>query len=182
MDWDKEAIAASYLQKAYFSYARWGAQAKIEQLETRYAHLLKPILEKPAQALNPLETQGTILAPLFSMSPSTQTSRSTTSANTIFDFTAILKASQSLSGSIELNELLHQLTTLILQNSGGDRCALLLPNLAGVWEVKAITTTDTTDLCTEALDGNPNLPVKLIQHVKNMQEPVIIDNLQRICL
>ncbi|MFK8186213.1 MAG: AAA family ATPase [Phormidesmis sp.] len=175
--WDKEEIAASYLQKAYFGYARWGAQAKTEQLEKDYAHLLRPILEKPAQALNPFDTQGTILAPLCSMQLSTQTSHSNTSTNAILDFTSILRASQAISGSIELNELLQQLTTLILQNSGGDRCALLLPNASGVWEVKAIATIETTDLCTELLEGNPNLPVKLIQYVKNKKDTVIIDKL-----
>ncbi|MGC1215863.1 MAG: AAA family ATPase [Phormidesmis sp.] len=177
--WNKEAIAADYLQKAYFGYARWGAQAKTEQLEKGYAHLLSPILEKPAQSsLNPFETQGTILASSFPMHSSTQSSGSTTGANTFLDFTAILKASQILSRSIEINELLHQLTALILQNSGGDRCALLLPDLSGVWEVQAIATTDAIDICAEPLEGNPNLPVRLIQYVKNKQEAVIIDNLQ----
>ncbi|MEM9090653.1 MAG: ATP-binding protein, partial [Cyanobacteria bacterium P01_F01_bin.53] len=176
--WDKTEIAASYLQKAYFGYGRWGAQAKIEQLEKGYAHLLKPILEQPTQLLNPFDTQGTILAPSFSNHLSTQTSRSTSSTNVILDFTAMLRASQALSRSIELNDLLQQLTTLILQNSGGDRCALLLPNSSGLWEVKAIATTDTTNLCTETLEGNPNVPVKLIQYVKNKQDTVIINNLQ----
>jgi len=178
LKWDKEAIAADYLQKAYFGYARWGAQAKTERLEKDYAHLLSPILEKPAQSLNPFETQGTILASSFSMHALTQISCSTTSANTFLDFTAILKASQILSRSIEINELLRQLSTLILQNSGGDRCALLLPNLSDEWEVQAIATTDTIDICVEPLEGNPNLPVRLIQYVKNKQETVIIDNLK----
>ncbi len=96
----------------------------------------------------------------------------------MLDFTTILKASQSLSRIIQLDELLHQLTNIILQNSGGDRCALILPDSEGNWQVRTIATPETTELCSDFLEGNSNLPVKLIQYVKNSQEVVVIDDCQ----
>lgn len=46
LGWGKEKIAVTYMQSAYYCYARWGAKAKTDDLEKRYPYLLKPILEK----------------------------------------------------------------------------------------------------------------------------------------
>ncbi|MEG4346968.1 ATP-binding protein, partial [Microcoleus sp. A003_D6] len=153
---------------------------KTDDLETRYPHLLRPILESAAQPLNVLETLTSMVTSNVSLPSSTISSLSSSSIsiNNALDFAAILKASQSLAGTIQLNELLHQLTQVILKNSGGDRCALILPNENQVWEVRAIATPSATELCSEPLENNPNLPVKLIQYVKNTQQIVVIDNLK----
>jgi predicted ATPase len=39
--WGKENIAATYMQSAYYCYARWGAKAKTDDLERRYPELLR---------------------------------------------------------------------------------------------------------------------------------------------
>ncbi len=92
------------------------------------------------------------------------------------DFAAIFKASEVLLGIIQLDELLYQFTQIILQSSGADCCSLILQDCNGVWNVEAIATSETTELCSQSIEGNPNLPVKLIEYVKNTQEAVIIDN------
>jgi predicted ATPase/signal transduction histidine kinase len=177
--WGKEKVAAGYMQEAYYCYARWGAKAKTDDLEHCYPHLLRPILQQAAPTLNPLETLASLSTPNVSIHASTKASRSSSSSiNTALDFAAILKASQSLSSTIQLDELLHQLTQVILQNSGGDRCVLILPHSDGNWYLKAIATTETTKLCAQTLENNANLPLKLIQYVKNTQEVVVIDHLK----
>ncbi|MGC1244842.1 MAG: AAA family ATPase, partial [Spirulinaceae cyanobacterium] len=178
LDWDKETIAKAYLTKAYYCYVRWGAKAKTDHLESKYPQLLQPILKQAAQTLNPLETL-TLVSPQVSLHNSqTSSSSPRTNLNTALDFATVLKASQSLSGTIQLDELLHQLTQIILQHSGGDRCALILPDSEGSWQVRTIATPETTELCSDPLEGNINLPLKLIQYVKNTQEVVVIDNCQ----
>ncbi|MEO0806106.1 MAG: AAA family ATPase, partial [Cyanobacteria bacterium J06643_4] len=176
----EETTAATYLQEAYYGYARWGAKAKTDALEQHYPTFLEPILTAaPVQSsdtLNPLET---IIAPNFSVHPSTQASRaSTTNVNTSLDFAAILKASQALSSTIEIEELLRQLSQIILQNSGGDRCALILANSEGTWELKALATHNNTDLLSTPLTNYPGIPLKLIHYVKNTQTAVVIDELE----
>ena len=39
--WGKEDMAATYMQSAYYCYARWGAKAKTDNLELRYPELLR---------------------------------------------------------------------------------------------------------------------------------------------
>ncbi|MBD2165355.1 AAA family ATPase [Calothrix membranacea FACHB-236] len=178
LEWGKEKVAAGYMQEAYYCYARWGAKAKTDDLENRYPNLLHPILQQAVQSLNLLETLASSTALNVSMSTSTKTNHTSSSINNALDFAAILKASQSLSSTIHLDELMYQLTQMILQHSGGDRCALILPDSDGEWQVRAVATTETTELCTELLEGNPNLPLKLIQYVKNTQEVVVINELK----
>lgn len=177
--WGKDKIAAVYMQEAYYCYAHWGAEAKTDDLASHYADLLRPIFQQTTPILNPLETLAAITtSPVSIHTATTATPSSSTSLNIALDFAAILKASQSLSSTIQLDELLHQLTQIILQNSGGDRCALILPNSDNHWLLQAIATTEITELCAEPLDNNPNLPVKLIQYVKNTQTVVVIDDLK----
>ncbi|MEM6423848.1 MAG: AAA family ATPase [Cyanobacteria bacterium P01_D01_bin.128] len=178
LNWDKQKIAATYMQSAYYCYARWGAKAKTAALEARYPELLQSILQQPQATGEIINTLMTIVDPAVSISEGSHPSSITTDLNKTFDFASILKASQVLSGTIELDELLRQLTQIILQNSGGDRCALLLPDENEEWQVRAITTAEEIQLCSAPLDNNPNLPVKLIQYVKNIQEAVVIDNLE----
>ncbi|MBD1855576.1 MULTISPECIES: AAA family ATPase [Leptolyngbya] len=178
--WDKEKIAAGYMQEAYYCYARWGAQAKIEDLTVCYPHLLQPILQSEATAFNPLETLAVISnsqVSIHSAPTVTQTShKSFTSINTALDFAAILKSTHALASSIQFDDLLHQLTQIILQNSGADRCVLILPNAEDEWEVRAIATPEDTQLCHAPLQDNPDIPTKLIYYVKNTQEMVLIDD------
>ncbi|MCW5318161.1 GAF domain-containing protein [Nostoc sp. KVJ3] len=179
LSWGKQKVAAGYMQEAYYCYARWGAKAKTEDLENRYPDLVHVILQQRIQSLHILETiSSSVSHPLSSAHNSTLLGRSSSTDISSFDFAAILKASQAISGTIQLDELLHRLTQIILQHSGGERCALILPNTQGKWLVRAIATPETTELCAEPLEGNPNLPIKLIQYVKNTEEIVMIDELK----
>ena len=169
LDWGKEKVAQAYMTEAYYSYASWGAKAKVEDLETRYPQLIQPLLQQP-------QTSFDLLATLVTITHST-TQVDRTSISDALDFASVIKAAQTLSSEIELDELVKQLTQIILQNSGADKCILVLPENE-TWQVKAISTPETTELCSEPLDDCPNVPIKLIQYVKRMQSVVVIDNLQ----
>ncbi|MEO1590613.1 MAG: AAA family ATPase [Cyanobacteria bacterium J06632_22] len=176
LGWGKEKVAAGYMQEAYYGYSRWGAEAKVADLETRYAELLQPILQQETAVGNVLDT-------LMTISGSNGLTRTRhrsdgMSLNQTFDFVSVLKASQTLSGTIHLDELLRQLTQIILQNSAGDRCALILPDGQGNWRVRAIATAQTIQLCDDPLACHTDLPVKLIQYVKNVQVDIVIDDLE----
>jgi signal transduction histidine kinase len=175
LGWRKETVAAGYLQEAYYTYARWGAQTKTDALEHRYPKLLSPILQTVNQPLNVLETLATLGAPQRSIHvPEGSSDAGNRSLNTALDFATVLKAAQTLSGTMELEELLRQLTQIILQNSGGDRCALVLPDENGTWQLAALATPAQADLCNIPLALSLSLPTKLIQFVKNTQESIVI--------
>ena len=182
LDWGKEKVAQAYMQEAYYCYARWGTKAKIEDLEKRYPQLLQSILQQQRINFNPLETIS------FRSTSSSNQTTSTGSTNIfdVLDFTSVLKGSQAISSSLEIDQLITSLTRIILENSGAKKSVLILPQ-GDTWQVKAITFINhglnshidiQTILNSQALDTCQNIPTTIINYVKNTQQTVVIDNLQ----
>jgi predicted ATPase/signal transduction histidine kinase len=176
LDWGKEKVAAGYMQEAYYCYARWGAKAKIEHLEKSYPLLLQPIIQQPKLNINPLTTLVTVNNEILSQKTRSSPSP-TTGISDALDFASILKAAQTISSTIPLDELLTKITQIILQNSGASQCILLFPD-DNTWQIRAITTPQQTELLSELMDNNPQLPLALIYYVKNTRKIVIVDNLK----
>ncbi|AFZ03707.1 ATP-binding sensor histidine kinase [Calothrix sp. PCC 6303] len=178
----KEKIAQVYMQEAYYCYARWGAKAKVEDLQQHYPQLLKPILNNQQQNFNSLES----IENLLDQTNCQLTQFDTKNHNRIsdyLDFKSILKAAQSISSSIEIDELLGSLSQIILVNTGAKKSALILPN-HHEWQLRVITyvidgkDSLTTTFQQESLDKCQEIPIQLIQYVKNTKETVVIDNCQ----
>ncbi|MDB9314689.1 AAA family ATPase [Spirulina sp. CS-785/01] len=175
LHWGKEKVAASYLQEAYYCYGRWGAKAKTNDLEERYPDLLRPILQTHV-SFNLLETLASVATPKVSTQGQTPATGSSSGSNinSVLDFAGILKASQAISGTMNIDDLLHQLTEIILHHSGADQCILLF-RADPQWQVKAIATPDEIQLLSDPFETHPLVPTTLIQYVKNTQEVVMID-------
>ncbi|WP_223278346.1 ATP-binding protein, partial [Nostoc sp. 'Peltigera membranacea cyanobiont' 232] len=122
LDWGKEKIAQTYMTEAYYCYTRWGAKAKVVDLETRYPQLLATIWQKQQPSFTSTETMIAISSHTIQTS-----SFNNVSLSEALDLATILKASQSLSSEIELDKLLSTLLEVILESAGADKCALLMP-------------------------------------------------------
>ncbi|MEM9091212.1 MAG: PAS domain S-box protein [Cyanobacteria bacterium P01_F01_bin.53] len=178
LGWGREKVAAGYMQEAYYGYAHWGADAKTDDLAQRYPHLLQPILRQVLHASDHLATLSSI-APLNLSRHASSTIKSTSSGgmNEAIDLATIFKTAQTLTEKIELDELLKRLSLVMLQTSGAEQFAILLPNEQGRWQVRARATSEGTNLVSEPLEGQSELPAQLIQYVKNTQEMVVLDGL-----
>lgn len=174
-DWGKQTSAEAYAKQAYYGYARWGAKAKVVDLETRYPDLLRPILQAPSPSEGLVNTLMTLSSTAVSVYSGNRHGSGRTSLNQSFDFASILEAAKLLASTLQLSDLLRHLPQIILKNSGGDRCVLLLPDASKNLQVRAISTLGETVCVEEPLANNPQLPVNLIQYVKNCREAVIIN-------
>ncbi len=183
LDWGNEKVAQAYMQEAYYCYARWGAKAKIDDLEKRYPQLLVPILQQQKLSFNPLDAISTISSTSTQKLGHANSSSSSSNISDTLDFASVLKAAQVISSNIQLDELIISLTKIILENAGAKRCVLILPQ-KDKWQVRAITSISskdnltTTVLNSQLLDDCQDVPVKLIQYVKRTREPLVIDNCQ----
>ncbi|MBX9253172.1 AAA family ATPase [Desmonostoc muscorum CCALA 125] len=171
LDWGKQRIAQEYITEAYYGYARWGAKAKVADLEKRYPQLLAPILQ---QTHSPLSTYETI----FNLGTVTSTSSATSSSSSIsvaLDLAAILKASQILSGEIELEKLLSTLLHILIENSGAEKCVLLLSYEEQLM-VQSVTYSDFCPMLLKPqfLEDSEDVPISLINTVKRSLQPVVI--------
>ncbi|MCC5621639.1 AAA family ATPase [Nostoc sp. CHAB 5715] len=184
LDWGKQRIAGEYMTQAYYGYARWGAKAKVADLERRYPQLLAPILE---QTRSPFSTNETIF-PLKSVT-STSFATSSSSVSVALDLAAILKAYQTLSGEIELEKLLKALLHIVIENAGADKCVFMLLesdrlliqalaqlSLSSVQKQAAKVDFYPMLLNPQSVEDSVDVPVGLINTVKRSLQPkVIID-------
>ncbi|WP_392535558.1 AAA family ATPase [Nostoc sp. C117] len=185
LDWGKQRIAGEYMTQAYYGYARWGAKAKVADLERCYPQLLIPILQ---QTRSPLSTNETI----FTLESFTSTSSATSSSSSVsvaLDLAAILKASQTLSGEIELEKLLSALLHIVIENAGADKCVFILLqsdrllvqalaqlSLDGVQNQAPNVNFYPMLLNPQPVEDCVDVPVGLINNVKrNLQAAVITD-------
>jgi predicted ATPase/signal transduction histidine kinase len=175
LNWGKEKIAQDYLTNAYYGYTRWGATAKVQDLESRYPQLLAPILQQQRTALSATETVFATTAPATVHPPGTQASSSgSTSISATLDLEAVLKASQALSSEIQLDKLLATLLHTVLETAGADKGALLMPR-ENQWFMEAVATMNQpVQVQSIGLSDSLDLPHSLIHSVKRSLQPVVI--------
>ena len=97
-----EDIANLYLRKARYGYLRWGADGKVRQLEEMYPHLRA---EEPAPS-----PTSTIATPVEHL-----------------DLATVIKVSQTVSGEIVLEKLIHTLMRTAIEQAGAERGLLIVP-------------------------------------------------------
>ncbi|MDZ7958614.1 MAG: AAA family ATPase [Aulosira sp. DedQUE10] len=183
LDWAKERIAVEYITEAYYGYARWGAKAKVADLERRYPQLLAPILQQTHFSLSTNET----IFPLESVTATSSATTSSSSVSVALDLAAILKASQTLSGEIELEKLLSVLLHIVIENAGADKCVFMfleserlrIQALAQLSQNVRHNQAAKVDffpmlLNPELIEDSVDVPVGLIHTVKRSLKPAVI--------
>ncbi|HLO48478.1 MAG TPA: AAA family ATPase, partial [Kamptonema sp.] len=170
LGWGKDKVAAGYMQEAYYCYSRWGARAKVADLEKHYTQLLAPILQ---QSRSLLSTNETIIS--LGTVTSTSSGTSSSSVSNTLDLKAILKASQTISGEIKLSKLLSSLLSIIIENAGADKCVLmLLPDSRLL--IKGAITQGSNPVVLQSIpvEESQDIPQKLIYKVKHNQQTVVL--------
>jgi predicted ATPase/signal transduction histidine kinase len=172
LDWGKQRIAGEYMIEAYYGYARWGAKAKVADLEKRYSQLLDPILQQTRSTLSTDET-------IFAVGTVTSTSGATssTSVSDTLDFKTILKAYQTISSEIELDKLLSSLLSIVVENAGAHKCVLILSRDERLLIKGSISLgTEPVVLQRIPVEESQDIPLKLIYKVQhNLQTEVLSD-------
>ncbi|MBP0012965.1 MAG: AAA family ATPase [Roseofilum sp. SBFL] len=181
LDWGKEKFAALHMQEAYYCYSQWGAKAKVQDLETRYPELLKPILQQDRLLRDRKSLSSGASISKITSNSQTQTA-TLANLSSLLDFSSLLKASQTLSVEIEIERLLSTLIKIILENAGATKGALLLSNEQGLTVEAIATRTDAeNELKLDSLhqsillENYPDLPAGLINYVRHTTETALLD-------
>ncbi|MEL6900385.1 MAG: AAA family ATPase [Cyanobacteria bacterium J06606_4] len=176
--WGKVRVAQSYLTDAYYAYSRWGAKAKIADLEKRYPKLLEDILQPAAR------THGSVRLTYRATHAS---STSGTGISNVIDLNTLLHTSQALSSEIELDKLLAILLEAAMKNAGADKCLLLMPASATEaqdnvaehsWVINAFSDLSHPPVLLQAQPPRhgEDLPISLFNQVKHTRQPAVIFN------
>jgi PAS domain S-box-containing protein len=147
-----DTIAHAYLREARHCYLRWGAFGKVRQLEQLHPHLR----DAPA----PSSSTTTIGAPAEQL-----------------DVGTVVKASQAVSGEIELGKLIKTLLRIAVEHAGAERGLLIL--FPGEPQIAAEATTvrgqiEVTLRQTAVLPAE--LPESVLHTVIRTRESVILDD------
>ncbi|WP_438039023.1 AAA family ATPase [Sorangium sp. So ce128] len=143
--------ADAYLQMARAGYFRWGAHAKVEQLDQRYPHLVerKPIAPTVTFALRAEQ----------------------------FDVLAVVKASQSISGELKLPRLLETLLRVVVEHAGADDGVVLLVRGERLSTAAAIEASGGTARSLGLGEASTAaLPRSILNYVRRSRERVLLDD------
>jgi PAS domain S-box-containing protein len=149
------SVADACLRAARDAYLRWGALAKVSQLESRHPRLRGESVAGDAG-------DGSMAR---------------------FDALAVVRAAQAISGQLVPDELLRRLLTIVLQQAGAQHGALLLAQgetlqLAAVARVAGqqieVRLQAQDHAAAEPLDGE--VPHSLANYVWRSGEPVLLDD------
>lgn len=108
-------VAKAYLLDAHYCYVRWGATAKVKDLDEKY-----PTLLAGKQSYSQTIAEGETLDPKKMKTTGPKSSKD-------LDLMAIIEASQLLSSEIVLERLLAQLIKIITINAGAQWGYLITP-------------------------------------------------------
>jgi len=146
-----ERLADFYLGEARDCYARWGALAKVAQLDqSRHVGQQPPLSPKP-----------TIEAPVEQ-----------------FDLTTVIKMSQAVAGEIVIEKLIETLMVIAVEHAGADRGLLLLPH-GGQYRIEAEARSGRDGVRVRLFEtpvAPLEFPVRILERVVRTQSQVILDD------
>ncbi|NDJ20895.1 AAA family ATPase [Nostoc sp. B(2019)] len=177
LDWGKEKVAQSYMQEAYYCYARWGAKAKIDDLEKRYPQLLAPILQAQQHRFQLGETRISTVTSSSFLNQTIQTSRpSSSSISESLDLTTILKALQALSSEIQLEQLLYTLMQVVMENAGAKKAVLLILEDGNLMVETVASMNESVTMLSVPLEYSQAVPATVVNYVKRSLKTVVLDD------
>jgi predicted ATPase/signal transduction histidine kinase len=149
-----ETVASAYLREAARGYDRWGAKAKVLQLEQREPALREVAAAGPAATFSARSEQ--------------------------LDLLSVAKAAQTISGEIVLDTLVGTLLEVVLQQGGAQRACLILCHERELSiEAEAALEPEGSVTCvlrSEPVNRSRRLPISLVHYVQRMGQRVILDD------
>ncbi|MHC5858777.1 GAF domain-containing sensor histidine kinase, partial [Nostoc sp.] len=111
---------------------------------------------------------------VFALGTVTSTSSSSSVSDSL-DLAAILKASQAISGEIELEKLLSSLLRIVIENAGADKCVfMLLRDERLLIKGSIIEGAEPVVLQRLPIEDSQDIPHKLIYKVKHNNQTVVL--------
>jgi predicted ATPase/serine phosphatase RsbU (regulator of sigma subunit)/tRNA A-37 threonylcarbamoyl transferase component Bud32 len=157
----KEKFALVHLQEAYYCYSRWGATAKVKDLEKRYPQLV---------------AKSSGITKITTAPGKTTISTTNTSSGKLLDLATVIKASQTIGSEILIEQLLQKLMKILIENAGAQRGFLLLEDKGKLF-VEAEGAVDSEQVTVlQSIPMENCLPLSIINYVARTDESVVLNN------
>ena len=159
----RNKIAGYYLNDAYKSYWRWGALAKVRQLESKHASVLNLVDELNSDnGDRPVNIEPGSCKACCNLAH--------------LDLFSIFKASQAISSEIILDNLLSKMMAIVMENTGAQKSVLLLQqNSQWVVAASGLMELSQIDLPYIPVSEYHELPNSIVNYVQSTEETVMLD-------
>lgn len=156
----QQDVAEFYVGRARRLYRRWGANAKVAQLDKRFGKTIKEHVTETG---------------LDSMTSST-----VDDVDTSLDLESVTKAARALSGEIKLENVVTQLMLLAIENAGAERGALLLER-RGSLSIEGVGSIDERGDFHFATPekGDDVVPMSIVEYTRRTQKNVVLDDARK---
>jgi predicted ATPase/signal transduction histidine kinase len=156
----RDRLAQDSFLEAAVAYRRWGAEAKVADLERRYPQ---------AFARSRVQSDAELRL------SSTTSSKGTGTA--ALDLATVIKAARILSGELLLDPLLERLMQIVLESAGAQRGALVLvrEERLVIEAVQEVSSPSTIRLCAP-VEGSALLSTAIVHFVARTRESLVLDD------
>ncbi len=162
----KRDLAIFYLQQARANYLRWGAQNKVNALDTEFVELATDsAIDQKRQRFS--QGGARLGNPAFR------------DYGNYLDLGSVIKASQVLSGEIILDNLLERLMQVALENAGAHSASLILSHddeLVLEISTRNEGSTSHHERSSIPIKDAKNLPISVVQYVVRTQEDLVLND------
>jgi PAS domain S-box-containing protein len=159
---DQEDLAHFFLERAYTCYTQWGGSCKVAQLRGKYPQLLENIAFKNNEAVH-LKPEGLIWG------------------DKGLDFASLMKAFQTISSEIFLDNFLQTMMKIVIENAGAERGLLFLNTKSeskyylaarGISNLNGVTVEfyDSASICSDSA------PINIINYIIRTKKSMLINN------
>ncbi|MBE9198969.1 MULTISPECIES: ATP-binding sensor histidine kinase [unclassified Nodularia (in: cyanobacteria)] len=163
---DKELIHQTYITKAYYTYIRWGAIAKVKDLESKYAFLV----EQASNTATP-----TLTSDMTHIATKTNTN---TGLSDVLDFDTFIKFSQAITNEIVLENLLSKLIKTLLENAAAKKALLLLIKDNQLYIEASGNAVDEQVIVLQSIpiEKSHSLPLSIVNYVLRTQKIIVLND------
>ena len=160
-------VARAYMSDAYLGYRHWGATAKAEDLAREHANLL-PSTGNMLRASTSASITGVTAGSLLSR----------TTIGSLRDAALVVRAAQDIAGETALDRVIERLVTIVLENAGAQRGALLLERDGRLF-VEATFGVEPEPLVvgpSTPIEGRGDVPQSVARLVARTREPLVLND------
>ncbi|RPJ04329.1 MAG: GAF domain-containing protein [Spirochaetaceae bacterium] len=164
-----KTAAQVYMQKARYCYQQWGALAKVRQLDEKYGELLG------TRAVQQAGSDDRFLGTMRTASSSTSSS-STPGSSSFLDVNTVMKATQAISGEIEMKNLLSKMIRILAENAGAQKAVLVLEDEGRLFVESVFSAGSAEGFTRLALEQYGSAPEPIIRYTAKTQEILALDD------
>jgi signal transduction histidine kinase/CheY-like chemotaxis protein len=122
----KKRFVNQYLDDAYSAYKEWGALTKLDGMKKQYKGVQKSSQSQWERGPLSYNYPSGISQQLYEGHKQTNRTNTLTLSLALFDIESIFRASQTISSTIDMDQLLHNIMKIICETAGATSAAIII--------------------------------------------------------